>query len=177
MSARSCWRAVERSPRSSYFPTSRRLAEVGRRSQLGVFEMSVSQTKEWKMEKLLRRLVILIFGVFGWVGAPSLASASTEPIIVVVRFFPAEGREDEAQARLANLAKFVPKANPGVTFQLHRTTKAPVIFLLYETFPSQAALDNQPKTVLPDFVKEFGPTPQGLFTRPNEVEIYRKLGD
>ena len=129
------------------------------------------------MKELSRRLAIVILTVFGWLVAPSLASASTEPIVVVVRFFPAEGREDEAQARLANLAKFVPKANPGVTFQLHRSAKAPVVFLLYEVFPSQAALDNQQKTVLPEFLKEFGPAAQGLFARPNEVEIYRRLND
>ena len=81
------------------------------------------------------------------------------------RFFPAEGREDEAQARLAKLVKFVPANNPGVTFRLHRSIKKPVVFLLYETFPSQAALDTQPKTVLPAFLKEFGTTPEGLWAR------------
>lgn len=45
------------------------------------------------------------------------------------------------------------------------------MFLMCETFPPQAALDNQTKTVLPAFVKEFGPTPTGLFFHPNE-EFY-----
>ena len=130
------------------------------------------------MQKLWRCLAfVLMIGVLSGAFAPSLAGATDGPIIVVVRFFPAEGREDETQARLANLVRFVQKANPGVIFQLHRSAKSPTVFLLYETFPSQAALDNQPKTVLPDFVKEFGPTPQGLLTRPNEVEFYRKLSD
>jgi len=126
------------------------------------------------MQQLSRFLVVavLIFGAIAF--APALAA--DEPIIVVVRLFPAEGREDEAQARLAKLAKFVATVNPGVTFQLHRSTKGPPVFLLYETFPSQAALDNQPKTVLPAFVKEFGAAPEGLFVRPNEVEFYRRLG-
>ena len=111
------------------------------------------------------------------VGAVSTAHAADEPTIVVVRFFPTEGREDEAQARLAKLAKFVPANNPGVTFRLHRSTKKPVVFLLYETFPSQAALDSQPKTVLPAFVKEFGASPEGLWAKPNEVEMYRMMTD
>lgn len=134
--------------------------------------------KTGEIRKLSRCLALaLMIGILGGAFAPSLAGATDGPIIVVVRFFPAEGREDETQARLANLVKFVHKANPGVIFQLHRSAKSPTVFLLYETFPTQAALDNQPKTVLPDFVKEFGPTPQGLLTRPNEVEFYRKLSD
>jgi quinol monooxygenase YgiN len=107
----------------------------------------------------------------------SQARAADRPTIVVVKLFPIEGREDEAQARLAKLVKFVPVNNPGVTFRLHRSTKKPVVFLLYETYPSQAALDSQPKTVLPAFSKEFGATPEGLYTKPNEVELYRMKSD
>jgi quinol monooxygenase YgiN len=109
--------------------------------------------------------------------AASHARAADETTIVVVKLFPSEGREDEAQARLAKLVKFVPANNPGVTFRLHRSTKKPVVFLLYETYPSQAALDSQPKTVLPAFFKEFGATPEGLYTKPNEVELYRMTSD
>lgn len=115
------------------------------------------------------------------VGALAVGAAPTaradEPTIFVVKFFPNEGREDEAQARLVKLAKFVPVNNPGVTFRLHRSIKKPVVFLLYETFPSQAALDTQQKTVLPAFVKEFGASPEGLWAKPNEVETYRMAGD
>lgn len=129
------------------------------------------------MQNLSRCLaVVFMIGVLGAI-APPRALAADEPIIIVVRFFPAEGREDEAQTRLAKLATFVPKLNPGVTLRLHRSTKGPAVFLLYETFPSQAALENQRKTVLPAFVKELGATPEGLFSRPNEVELYRRLSD
>jgi quinol monooxygenase YgiN len=109
--------------------------------------------------------------------AAPLVHAADEPIIVVVKLFPAEGREDEAQARIAKLVKFVPANNPGVTFRLHRSTKKPVVFLLYETFPSQASLDLQQKTVLPAYVKEVGATPEGLFAKPNEVEFYSRMAD
>ena len=109
--------------------------------------------------------------------AAPLAHAADEPIIVVVKLFPAEGREDEAQARIAKLVKFVPANNPGVTFRLHRSTKKPVVFLLYETFPSQASLDLQQKTVLPAYVKEVGATPEGLYAKPNEVEFYSTMAD
>ena len=127
---------------------------------------------------ILARALALTFIVsgLGVICAPN-ALAADEPIIVVVRLFPAEGREDEAQARLAKLVKFVPANNPGVTFRLHQSTKKPIVFLLYETFPTQAAFDSQPKTVLPAFAKEHGATPEGLWARPNEVELYRMTTD
>lgn len=114
-------------------------------------------------------LVIVAFAA----GAVPTARAAEESTVFVVRFFPAEGREEEAQARLAKLARFVPANNPGVTFRLHRSIKSPVVFLLYETFPSQAAIDAQQKTVIPAFLKEFGASPEGLWSKPNEVEMYR----
>jgi quinol monooxygenase YgiN len=109
--------------------------------------------------------------------AASQARAADEPTIVVVKPFPVEGHEDEAQAWLTKLVTFVPANNPGVTFRLHRSTKSPVVFLLYETYPSQAALDSQPKTVLRASFKEFGATPEGLYTKPNEVELCRMSSD
>jgi len=124
------------------------------------------------------RALALIFVVAGLgVICTPKALAADEPIIVVVRLFPAEGREDEARARLVKLMKFVPANNPGATFRLHQSTKKPIVFLLYETFPTQAALDSQPKTVLPAFAKEHGATPEGLWARPNEVEFYRMTID
>lgn len=129
------------------------------------------------MSRFAKRFIALIaFGVLSGVGMPGVSAADV-PIVVVVKLFPAEGREDEAQARLTSLEKFVPANNPGVTFKLHRSVKQPVVFLLYENFPSQAALDSQSKTVLPAFFKEFGATPPGLFVKPNEVDLYRPAGD
>ena len=79
---------------------------------------------------IFARALALIFVVsgLGVICAPK-ALAADEPIIVVVRLFPAEGREDEARARLAKLVKFVPANNPGVTFRLHQSTKKPIVFL------------------------------------------------
>jgi quinol monooxygenase YgiN len=129
------------------------------------------------MHAFVRALALtLVVGSLVAICAPQ-ARAADEPTIFVVKFFPAEGREDEAQARLAKLVKFVPANNPGVTFRLHRSTKNPVVFLLYETFPSQAAQDTQQKTVLPAFLKEFGPSPEGLWAKPNEVETYRMTAE
>jgi len=129
------------------------------------------------MLNLARALAFpFVVGIVAVTAAP-LALAAEEPIIVVAKVFPAEGREDEAQARIAKLVKFVQANNPGVTFRLHRSTKKPVVLLLYETFPSQTSLDIQQKSVLPAFIKEAGATPEGLLAKPNEVEFYSQTAD
>ena len=69
---------------------------------------------------------VLVVGILA-VGAAPTARAADEPTVIVVRLFPTEGREDEAQARFAKLVKFVPANNPGVTFRLHRSIKKPVV--------------------------------------------------
>ena len=79
------------------------------------------------------------------------------------------------QSRWLKLVEFLRKAEPNAVFHLHRTTKEPVVFLWYEVFESQAALDNHLKVVVPAFQKEFGPTPEGILARPSESETYRKI--
>jgi quinol monooxygenase YgiN len=96
-------------------------------------------------------------------------------IAMVRKNFPTPGREDELQMRWLKLVEFLRKAEPNAVFQLHRTTKEPVVFLWYEVFESQAALDNHLKVVVPAFQKEFGPTPEGILMRPSEAETYRLI--
>jgi quinol monooxygenase YgiN len=105
----------------------------------------------------------------------SNAQTADGTIVMVRRNFPAPGREDELQSRWLKLVEFFRKAEPSAVFQLHRTTKEPVVFLWYEVFESQAALDNHLKVVVPAFQKEFGPTPEGILARPSESETYRNI--
>jgi quinol monooxygenase YgiN len=107
--------------------------------------------------------------------APSDAQAADESIVVVLKSFPSLGREDEMQARYLKQIEFFRKAEPTSVFHLHRGTKEPVIFLWYEVYESQAALDNHLKIVNPAFQKEVGPPPEGLTTRRSESEIYREI--
>ena len=86
--------------------------------------------------------------------APSPAPAADDPIMVIVHFHPTPGREDELKARLVKLRDFV---------------------LLHETFPSQAVLDDQARTVFPAFQREHGPIPAGIVTRPVEPERFREV--
>ncbi len=105
----------------------------------------------------------------------SNAQTADGSIVVVRKNFPTPGREDELQTRWLKLVEFLRKAEPNAVFHLHRTTKAPVVFLWYEVFESQAALENHLKVVIPAFQKEFGPTPEGILARPSESETYRSI--
>lgn len=111
------------------------------------------------------------------VSAPIYAAQTNaeEPIVVVVRVFPGAGREDELQARYLKQLEFLRRTEPNARFALHRSTKKPITFLWYETYESQADLDNHLSTVMPGFRKEFGPTPQGLIARPSDSESYVEL--
>jgi quinol monooxygenase YgiN len=101
--------------------------------------------------------------------------AADESIVVVVKVYPGAGREDELQARYLKQAEFLRRFEPNATFRLHRSTKEPVTFLWYETYESQAALENHLKVAMPAFRKEFGATPEGLVARPSDSETYREL--
>jgi len=69
----------------------------------------------------------------------------------------------------------VRRHNPGVTYTLHRSEKAPVVFIMYETFPSQAAFDDMATKVFPAFQKEHGPIPEGIAARLVEREVFRAV--
>ena len=98
------------------------------------------------------------------------------PIVVLVKVFPAAGREDELQSLYLKRLEFLRKAEPDATFRLHRSVKEPNVFLWYEVYPSQAAYDNHLKVVMVNFRKESGPTPDGIIAKPSESEIFSELG-
>ena len=97
--------------------------------------------------------------------------AADESLTVVVRFYPTPGREDELRTRLTRLRDFVHTNN----HKLYRSAKPPVVFILYEIFPSQVSFDNQAKYVFPAFQKENGPVPEDIVTRPVEQEMFREV--
>ena len=103
------------------------------------------------------------------------SASAAEQVVVIVKVFPGEGREDELQARYLKQIDFLRKAEPTSAFRLHRSAKAPTTFLWYEVYESQPAYDNHLKVVMPNFRKEFGPTPEGLVAKPSESESYTEL--
>src|SRR5438105_15099427 len=121
--------------------------------------------------------VACAIAAFAVLATTSLSNAQNADgsIVMVRKNFPTPGREDELQTRWLKLVEFLRKAEPNAVFQLHRTTQEPVVFLWYEIFESQAALDNHLKVIIPAFHKEFGPTPEAFLARPPESETYRKI--
>ena len=105
---------------------------------------------------------------------PALAQQPS-PLVVLVKVFPSQGRENELQALYLKRLEYLRKAEPDVTFKLHRGTKEPTAFMWYEVYPSQAAYDNHLKVVMANFRKEFGPTPEGILAKPSESESYSAI--
>ena len=126
------------------------------------------------MRTSLAACAIAIFGALVTF-SPASAQAAEESIVVVLRSFPAPGREDEMQSRYLKQIEFFRKAEPRSVFHLHRGTKEPITFLWYEIHESQAALDNHLRVVNPAFQKEVGPPPEGLTLRRAESETYREI--
>ena len=105
-------------------------------------------------------------------GTLNAAAQQTESIVVLVKVFPAQGRENELHAQYTKRLEYLRKSEPDVSFKLHKSKKEPSIFLWYEVYPSQAAYDNHLKVVMANYRKEFGPTPEGILAKPSESEIY-----
>jgi quinol monooxygenase YgiN len=118
---------------------------------------------------------VLCFGLL--LGAPSIASAADESVALVARINAAPGREAEAEARLLLVVAFVRKAEPGTTYRLYRSSKDPTVFIFYEVYQTQAAYEQHSKVTLPAFRKEYGPTPEGLYVRPPEIELLQALAN
>jgi quinol monooxygenase YgiN len=55
--------------------------------------------------------------------------------------------------------------------------KEPTVFLYYEVYPSQAAFDQHRPETIPAFRKEAGPPPEGIFSRPPQIEFFGVLAE
>ena len=108
-------------------------------------------------------------------GSLSALAQQPSPLVVLVKVFPSQGRENELQTLYLKRLEYLRKAEPDVTFKLHRGTKEPTVFLWYEVYPSQATYDNHLKVIMANFRKEFGPTPEGILAKPSESEIYSAI--
>jgi quinol monooxygenase YgiN len=124
------------------------------------------------MSTVIRKVVVAVVALLAPFSLPAFAG---DAVVVTVRVFPTPGREDELQAEYLKRIEYLRKAEPMVTFRVHRSTKSPVTFLWYEVYPSKEAYDNHLKVVMPAFRKEVGPTPEGAIARPSESETYVEL--
>jgi quinol monooxygenase YgiN len=129
------------------------------------------------MRKPMLALARACFAGAVFTAVAPVASAADGAVVVVVRFYPTPGKEEELEARLLRSAAFVRKAEPNFTYRLHRSLKEPAVFVLYEFYPSQSDFDNHVKVTLPASSREFGPIPDGLLARPFEAERFRPISE
>ena len=127
------------------------------------------------MSRSLLSICFIAGAVLAFSALAPEALAADETVVVIVKVYPGVGREDELQARYLKQIEFLRRVEPNASFRLHRSAKEPVTFLWYETYETQAALENHLKVAMPAFRKEFGPTPEGLVARPSDSETYREL--
>jgi len=118
----------------------------------------------------------MLIGVVALAAAPAISFAA-DPIAVIAHLHAGPGREAEAEARLRKVVEFVRKAEPTITYRLYRSDKEPGVFIFYEVYPSQAAIDQHRTVTLPAFAKEYGKPAAGLFDGPPQVEKLRPLVD
>lgn len=125
----------------------------------------------------MHRRMIFGLGLIALFAISAEGAWADEQVVVVARFYPAPGREAELEARLLRSVKYVKQAEPNITYRFHRSVKEPTVFLYYEVYPSQAAFDQHRTETIPAFRKEAGPPPEGIFSRPPEIEFFGLLAE
>jgi len=96
-------------------------------------------------------------------------------LTVVAKIRAAKGKGDALAALLAEQADVVRKAEPGcIVYRPHRSTTDPEVFLFYEQYRDEAALDAHRKAPHLARYRERRDK-EGLTEGKVEVEIYRSL--
>ena len=98
-------------------------------------------------------------------------------VTVVAKIRAAKGKGDVLAALLQEQAAAVRKAEPGcIVYRPHRSTKDPELFLFYEQYHNEAALDAHRKAPHLAAYRERRER-EGLTEGAVEVDIYRSLTD
>jgi quinol monooxygenase YgiN len=100
-----------------------------------------------------------------------------EVVTVVAKIRAAKGKGDALAALLKEQAAAVHKAEPGcIVYRPHRSTKDPELFLFYEQYQNEAALDAHRKAPHLAAYRERRER-EGLTEGAVEVDIFRSLTD
>jgi quinol monooxygenase YgiN len=99
----------------------------------------------------------------------------TDVLTVVAKIRAAKGKGDALAALLEEQAEVARKAEPGcLVYRPHRSTTDPEVFLFYEQYRDEAALDAHRKAAHLARYRERREK-EGLTEGAVEVEIYRSL--
>ena len=100
-----------------------------------------------------------------------------DALTVVARIRAAKGKGDALAALITEQTAAVLKAEPGcLVYRLHRSAKDPDLFLFYEVYRDEAALDAHRKSPHLAAYRERREK-NGLTEGAVEVEIFRSLTD
>jgi len=108
--------------------------------------------------------------------AAACAPAFSQPVAVFARIYVAPGREAEAQSRLEKLIAYVVEHEPDIVYRFYRDRSNPQSILTYEVYPSSEAAQRHLREILPAAQASLGPAPEGLFTKPTEIQVGIPLG-
>ena len=98
-------------------------------------------------------------------------------LCIVAKVRAPKGKGDALAALLKEQAAAVRKSEPGLlVYRPHRSTKDPDVFIWYEQYKDEAALDAHRKAPHLASYRERREK-EGLTSGPPEVEIYRSLTD
>jgi quinol monooxygenase YgiN len=101
----------------------------------------------------------------------------TDALTVVAKIRAAKGKGDALAALLTEQCAAIRKAEPGcLAYRLHRSAKDPELFLFYEIYRDEAALDAHRKAPHLAAYRERREK-NGLTEGAVEVEIFRALTD
>lgn len=101
----------------------------------------------------------------------------TEAITVVAKMRAAPNKGDQLAALLREQTRAVRSNEPEcTTYRVHRSTKDPEQFILYETYANDAAFDaHRQSKHLAEYRQRR--EREGLAAGPAEVELYRAITD
>jgi quinol monooxygenase YgiN len=98
-------------------------------------------------------------------------------LVVVARIRAAKGKGDALAALLSEQAAVVRKAEPGcLAYRLHRSSKDPELFLFYEVYEDDAALDAHRNAAHLAAYRQRREK-DGLTDGPAAVEVFRSITD
>jgi quinol monooxygenase YgiN len=101
----------------------------------------------------------------------------TEAITVVAKLRAAPNKGDQLAVLLREQTNAVRSKEPECTmYRVHRSTKDPELFILYETYANDAAFDaHRQSPHLAEYRQRR--EREGLVAGPAEVELYRAITD
>ncbi len=116
----------------------------------------------------------IIFAAF-MLSCASPPPAADESVTVFARFDATPGREAEVEALFSKVVLYVHNAEPGASYHFYRSKKDPTVFVFYEVYANAEAADHHAKVTLPAMAREYGPPPEGLFSKPPEIARFSQI--